>query len=471
MRFPFLKVRGHGTGLGNMLKVALLWAAGGLALAAPTITRQPAALSAYETQTATFTVEATGTGTLSYQWRRGNDPIGSATNSSLVLTNVTLASSGSYSVQVTDTSGSTASEAVLLTVLERPYPTLQFGTYEAGATATAPVRILAQGGETRVRFTVGFNPEVLTNARFTPVTGSVVTGRERAGAPSGDEGATMAVTEDRSQVGRLGVEVVIAEGGALVPGLNALGTVAFDAVAGAGRYGGGVHFTNVPVALEAGPASGTNLIALAGLIGPVVRVLGAPVLNGQSGLFLQRVEIGNPGISTQLQVRVTVSGLTNDSLGVPIRLYNSLGSDTNGAALVYSADLPPGASRELGLEYYVADLTTVPTPVISSDSVEVIAGPRTASRTLAVDRAQYVTDPAFGGGAFLIEFPTEKGRNYFVQYAPTMEAFTQDRSQIRTARPAIPGTGSRVQWIDHGAPKTESAPTDGARFYRIILGF
>jgi hypothetical protein len=444
----------------------------GMLEGAPTISRQPVAATAYETQTATFTVTGTGAGAVGYRWRFSGNEIASATNSTLVLTNLTSSQAGSYSVVLTDSTGSTASEGVLLTVLPRPYPTLRFGTFVTGDAPEIPVQLMAYGGETRVLFTVAFSTNALVNPRF------LLDGGEGAGANGGSRGAGLlgegdigtSVRTDTSVPGRFGVEVILPVERAMTPGANAVGRVVFDAVVGAGAYAGGVHFTNAPLALEVGSLAGTNSIPASEGIGPVVRVLGAPKLNAQSGLFLQRVEIGNPGIVTQAQVRVTVSGLTNDSLGIPIRLYNSLGTDASGASVVYSAQLSPGEARALGLEYYVADLTTVPTPVFASDEVATIAGPSIASRTLEVDRVQFLTDAVFGGAAFLIEFPTDAGRNYFVQYAPSMEAFTQDTSQIRTARPAIPGTGSRVQWIDHGAPKTDSAPAQGARFYRVILG-
>jgi hypothetical protein len=444
----------------------------GLLEAAPVITRQPVAVSAYATQAATFTVAGAGAGVLRYQWRFGGNNIAAATNSTLVLTNLASTRGGTYSVLLTDSTGSTASESVLLSVLPRPYPTLRFGTFAAGDTPEVPVQLMAYGGETRVLFSVAFHTNALLNPRFILEAGS------GSGPNDGVRGAGVMVEGDASASvrtdatipGRFGVEVVLPSALAMTPGVNALGRVVFDAVAGGGPYAGGLHFTNAPLASEVGSVAGTNAVPASEGIGPVIRVLGAPVLNAQSGLFLQRVEIGNPGIVTQAQVRVTVSGLTNDTLGIPIRLYNSLGLDAGGAALVYSADLLPGEARPLGLEYYVADLTTVPTPIFASDQVVTIAGPSIATRTLEVDRVQFLSDPVFGGAAFLIEFPTEAGRNYFVQYAPSMEAFTQDVSRIRTARPAITGTGSRVQWIDHGAPKTDSAPTQGARFYRVILG-
>ena len=68
----------------------------------------------------TFTVTAIGTGNLSYQWRRNGINLAGATGDSLTLTNVQAAAEGSYSVRVTDLSGSVSSTSVPLNVLVTP---------------------------------------------------------------------------------------------------------------------------------------------------------------------------------------------------------------------------------------------------------------------------------------------------------------------------------------------------------------
>src|SRR5207302_13013 len=52
------------------------------ALVAPTITTQPASQTVTTGQTATFTVTATGTAPLSYQWQKNGTAIGAATAAS-----------------------------------------------------------------------------------------------------------------------------------------------------------------------------------------------------------------------------------------------------------------------------------------------------------------------------------------------------------------------------------------------------
>ncbi len=84
---------------------------------APTITTQPAALTAAEGTTAAFTVTATGTGPLQYQWRRGGTPISGATSAAYITPTLSASDNGaSFDVVVSNTVGSVTSAAATLTV-------------------------------------------------------------------------------------------------------------------------------------------------------------------------------------------------------------------------------------------------------------------------------------------------------------------------------------------------------------------
>lgn len=87
----------------------------------PNITQQPASLTVAPGGTANFSVTATGTAPLFYQWLfsptgSGYTNITGATNASLALTNVQMANQGDYFVTVTNSLGSTNSVAAFLTV-------------------------------------------------------------------------------------------------------------------------------------------------------------------------------------------------------------------------------------------------------------------------------------------------------------------------------------------------------------------
>ena len=84
--------------------------------APPAITTQPTNQTVVVGGTATFSVTASGTLPLSYQWNFDGTNISGATNTSLVLTNVQLSQAGTYAVLVTNHYGSTNSASALLTV-------------------------------------------------------------------------------------------------------------------------------------------------------------------------------------------------------------------------------------------------------------------------------------------------------------------------------------------------------------------
>jgi N-acetylneuraminic acid mutarotase len=69
----------------------------------PVITTQPVGLTATQGAPVTFTVVATSTGALSYQWRHGGLPIPAANDASLTLAGVTVADAGSYDCVITST--------------------------------------------------------------------------------------------------------------------------------------------------------------------------------------------------------------------------------------------------------------------------------------------------------------------------------------------------------------------------------
>jgi DNA-binding beta-propeller fold protein YncE len=94
--------------------------------AAPVITADPKPVTVKEGQKAVFSVTATGE-KLTYQWRRGPNPVGGATGRELTLNEVSGADIGSYSVVVTNGAGSAASQPASLQVMLKPViTTLEF---------------------------------------------------------------------------------------------------------------------------------------------------------------------------------------------------------------------------------------------------------------------------------------------------------------------------------------------------------
>jgi pectate lyase len=85
--------------------------------AAPAITTQPSSQNVAVGQNATFTVSATGTAPLYYQWYfNTNTPLPGANQSSLTVTNAQTTNAGAYRVLITNSTASVTSVVALLTV-------------------------------------------------------------------------------------------------------------------------------------------------------------------------------------------------------------------------------------------------------------------------------------------------------------------------------------------------------------------
>jgi hypothetical protein len=119
----------------------------------------------------------------------------------------------------------------------------------------------------------------------------------------------------------------------------------------------------------------------------------------------------------------------------------------------------PGSYVDLVIEYYVPSRIP-PNPILTADLVPPPQGGGTAAAGTQqhIDRGIMLPNKTF-----LVEFLTVSNRIYSVQYS-------SDLVNWKDAQPAIVGNGTRIQWIDNGEPKTESAPSvTPARFYRVVL--
>jgi hypothetical protein len=94
----------------------------------PSITTQPASQTEPAGSNVTFSVVASGTAPLSYQWKKDGADISGATSSTLTLTNVQLTDAGSYSVVVSNSVGVATSNPAILTVTQAAASFTQFDT-------------------------------------------------------------------------------------------------------------------------------------------------------------------------------------------------------------------------------------------------------------------------------------------------------------------------------------------------------
>ena len=114
----------------------------------PTIVVQPLGQSATVGSTVTFSVQATGSAPLSYQWLFNGQAIPAATGATLVLTNVQAAAAGRYSVLVANAAGSRPSDEVVLTVVQSTPPA--FETTVLLPDGLVRIRLAGSAGQTIV---------------------------------------------------------------------------------------------------------------------------------------------------------------------------------------------------------------------------------------------------------------------------------------------------------------------------------
>ena len=123
------------------------------ALVAPVITKQPAAQTVTAGQTATFSVTATGTAPLRYQWKLNDQDISGATDSSYATSDTnTVGNDAVFTVVVSNGTGTATSDKATLTVTPAPVApaittqpmsqavaTGQTASFSVAATGTEPL--------------------------------------------------------------------------------------------------------------------------------------------------------------------------------------------------------------------------------------------------------------------------------------------------------------------------------------------
>ena len=391
-----------GTGSATTLTVTLAAApvtggggggGGGFAGAAPAVTAQPADQAATEGGTATFTVAASGTAPLTYQWRKDGVAVSGATAATLTLTGVKPADAGAYSVLIGNAIGSTASGPAQLTVtalttppsiatqpISRTIPPGNPATFTVVATGASPLAYqwrkngTALAGATTATFTVagaqladnGAYTVVVTNA-FGSATSSAATLLVDSGAV-----APSITTQPVAQTAAIGGTVTFS--------VAATGTAPLtyqwkkDGVALAGATAATLTLTNAQGA-DAGSYSvtvtssaGTITSNAVTLTIPSARLANVSVRSGAGTgdqTLIVGLAIGGAG-SKQVLVRAIGPGLTQ--FGLPgalvdpqLRLFNAAGVQANvnddwgggatlsGAFSAVGAFALPAASKDAAL--------------------------------------------------------------------------------------------------------------------------
>ena len=166
---------------------------GPAAAIAPTITAQPASLTVTAGQTAAFTVAASGTAPLSYQWRKNGTNIAGATSGSYTTSATTTSDSGStFEVVVSNSAGSTTSASAKLTVS---------GSATAPSITTQPTSQTVSVGQT-ASFSVSASGSAPVSYQWkkdgTAISGATSSSYTTPAATASDNGALFTVVVSNS---------------------------------------------------------------------------------------------------------------------------------------------------------------------------------------------------------------------------------------------------------------------------------
>lgn len=467
---------------------------GSTAVAAPVIGRQPVSQAVVLGSSVTLSVEASDTtGTsLTYQWYFTTNmvPITAgmfaltnaveAQRSALVLTNFALTNTTVFSVVVSSGGSSVTSSPTTLTLVSVAQSQLR--AINATVTETngtryfsIPLTFTPLGNDRTVGASFGFNPAVIQNFTFTQNT-NIFTNAT----------ATVTLATNELASGRFAFVYALPSTTNFLS-FQQLGTLSFDAPASQGTIAtlaaANLYVLNLPATNIAAPfpplpaattrPNGTNLadvttFPLIVLLSPQVFTASPLTLNRQTGYFQQSADVVNiDSVNGFADVLLNVTGLTNDSRGVPVALATAVGTSGSPAVpFIFLGPLNPNATRRFVLEYYISDGRTNSLGIPGYDAFST-----TDSTVATVEGRRSITPSSITNvaGGMLMEFTTLTNFNYYVRYSDSLTNFsaqTTNNSAIKTARPVMRGTGRSVQWLDNGPPRTESVPTN--RFYRIL---
>jgi outer membrane protein assembly factor BamB len=237
---------------------------------APSITAQPQSRTNVAGTAATFSVAATGTAPLRYQWRFEGANLVGATSTNLTFASVQLTNAGNYTVVVTNAYGAVTSQVAVLTVLPDVSPpaitrqprsrTNAVGTtasFSVGVTGSAPLAYQWRLGDTNlgsatnskltlpgVQFANAGNYTVVVTNAYGSVTSAVAVLTVSSAAPS--QGWVVAWGDNA--YGQTNVPAGLSNAVAVAAGSEHSLALRYDGTVAA--WGGRASTTNVPAELN-----------------------------------------------------------------------------------------------------------------------------------------------------------------------------------------------------------------------------
>jgi hypothetical protein len=416
----------------------------------PRVTLQPMGGAAGVGETFAFSVAADGTEPLFYQWHYGSSPLASATNATLLLTNLTGGDAGTYVAVITNSLGSvTSSVAELFVVSTAPRVLWVQDVIAAGTSGVdVPLVLNANGRESAIQCSLQFDTNAFGSPTYQWEPGNEVT----------------VVTSNLAQ-GELGLTFTRMSPDLFPAGEQTLGTIGFSLLGtNTTALDGRLMFADSPVSTLATDTNGLEMLLAASVVPRLQTAPVQPALNPQTGLFEQTVTLANPSGATFANLRVYVPSPGVDTSTNLMFLFDADGSalvDVDGDGVLENTDfliiptLPPGETDAVTNGFYVADHATQPVAdyYLGIGGSPGVPAPATTV-PLRISLAQWTAS------GMVIEWSTRPNTVYAVRCADSPVTLT-DPDLAVTSTNTVPGTGSPARWLD---PK----PVESPRFYQVI---
>ena len=460
-------VSSYGPAFGNRYVDEVSYVPG---LTTPIITDQPASQSQVPGLDATFTVGVGGTPPLAYQWQFNGTNLSNATNSSLIVSNISTLDLGSYSVVVTNIAGPIVSSNA----------TLEFGEVTAWGLNNLGQASVPTGMTNVLAIAAGHYHSLALKAD-----GTVIAWGNLSANPLTPVAANSVTPAGLSNI------TTIASADSVCMALKANG----ELIAWGDNYNGQ---TNVPPALSNVVAATGGVACSLALKSDGTIVAWGNNLSNQTNVpaGLSNVVVIAAGFDYSMALRAdgTVVAWGNNSSGqtnVPSGLSNiaaiaggtgarhALALKPDGTVIAWGnnssgeTNVPPGLSNVVAIANnwrlslaLKADGTVVAWGENSYSRTNV---PRNLTNVVAICSGGYhelalvrngpvlhalATNPSINSNCFTLSLPTQSGRVFALEYTDSFEA------PVWTALPLVAGNGFLQILVDPGAANTQ-------RFYRV----
>jgi uncharacterized repeat protein (TIGR01451 family) len=184
------------------------------------------------------------------------------------------------------------------------------------------------------------------------------------------------------------------------------------------------------------------------------------LLDPQTALEAQFIQIVNNASSPVSSARVIVTGLTN-------QLWNAAGTNNGNPFVIYGSTLAPGQSGNLLLEFLPGSSFTFSSSQLQAFATPLatLAPPGNLGTPIAPLSEARESSSAIAPGAVVVLWPSVTNQSYTVLYSDNPEF----ANPLLSPQIVPPIATNQAQWIDYGPPATVSFPTNTMpRYYRIF---